>query len=112
MFPPALVPAIDEAFGDLLAEARAGLSLEAVVAQERAMTAWHAEDQLPMNAEVGLPVLVLVGTEDVVIPPGNGDLLAARWSPCEIERFVDGGHAFFALEPQRTADRITSFLLG
>ncbi|MGZ4753995.1 MAG: alpha/beta fold hydrolase [Acidimicrobiia bacterium] len=112
LFPPALVSAIDEAFGDLIAQARAGLSLDAVVAQERAMTAWHAEEQPPMNADAAAPVLVLVGTEDVVIPPENGELLAARWSPCEIERFVGSGHAFFALEPQRTADRITLFLQG
>jgi pimeloyl-ACP methyl ester carboxylesterase len=52
---------------------------------------------------------VLVGTEDIVVPPENAEVLASVWPQCEVERLEGGGHAFFALEPQRVAARITTF---
>jgi len=112
LFPPALVPAIDAAFGDMIAEARAGLSPAALVAQQDAMARWHAEDQPRPDPAGAPPVLVLIGTEDVVIPPQNADALAQIWPSCEIEQFVGGGHAFFALEPQRVAALIRRFCHG
>jgi pimeloyl-ACP methyl ester carboxylesterase len=48
----------------------------------------------------------------IVIPPPNADALAAAWPGTEVELFTGGGHAFFALEPQRVADRITAFCTG
>lgn len=110
LFPPALVPAVDEAFGDLIAAARATLSPEALLAQERAMAAWHADDQPRPDPATAPRVLVLSGSEDVVVPPQNEATLAAVWLACEVETFVGGAHAFFALEPQRVADRIAAFL--
>ncbi len=109
LFPPAFVPAIDQAFGDLIAEAQAKLSQPALRAQEHAMDVWHAAGQ-PAPDSSAPRALVLHGTEDVVIPPGNADTLAAAWPTSEVERFEGGGHAFFALEPQRTAERIRAFL--
>jgi pimeloyl-ACP methyl ester carboxylesterase len=109
LFPPALVGAIDEAFGDLIAEARAALSLAAVQAQERAIAAWHAEEQARPDPSTAPPVLVLSGSEDVLIPPQNDELIAKIWPACDVERFAGGGHAFFALEPAQVAARITAF---
>ncbi len=110
LFPPALVPAIDAAFGDLIAEAQAKLSQPALRAQERAMAQWHERAQDSPDPATGPRTLVLSGSEDVVIPPQNCDSLAAIWSPCEVEVFAGGGHAFFALEPQRVAARVRTFL--
>lgn len=112
LFPPALVPAIDAAFGDLIAEARAALSLPALVAQQGAMEAWHAIDQPRPDPATAPRVLVMVGTHDVVIPPQNAETLAAVWPDCEIDRFAEGGHAFFAIEPNRAAERIRIFSGG
>jgi pimeloyl-ACP methyl ester carboxylesterase len=109
LFPPALVAAIDEAFGDLIAEARAQLSHAAAAAQDRAMQEWHAVEQPRPDPATAPPVLVMVGTHDVVIPPENDDVLARVWPKVEVDRFAEGGHAFFAIEPTRTAERIRAF---
>jgi pimeloyl-ACP methyl ester carboxylesterase len=110
LFPPALAVQIDEQFGDVVAAARAALSLEALRAQEEAIGAWHAEEQLGPKPDEAPSVLVLHGEEDAVIPVANADLLAARWPDCEVERFAGGGHAFMAQEPRRVAERLVSFL--
>ncbi len=111
LFPAPLVPMIDEAFGDMMAEARSTLSLVALAAQERAMAEWHASEPLPPDPATAPPVLVLSGKEDVVIPPDNDEVLARIWPRCETERY-DGGHAFFALLGAEVAARITSFCTG
>lgn len=112
LFPPAFVPAIDEAFGDLIAKARATLSSEAVAAQERAMVAWHGVDQPAPDAATAPLTLILHGTEDIVIPPQNVDALGRVWPRREVELYEGGGHAFFALEPHRVAQRIIAFCNG
>jgi 3-oxoadipate enol-lactonase len=111
LFPPELAQEIDREFGETVAEARAGLSTEALSVQEAAMALWHAEDQ-PLPQPNSPPVLIAHGSKDVVIPPQNADALAARWPDCRLERFAGGGHAFTAQEPERLADLITSFLRG
>jgi pimeloyl-ACP methyl ester carboxylesterase len=109
LFPESLVTAIDEAFGDLMAEARAVLSHAAAQAQQRAIADWHATEQPAPDPATAPPVLVMVGTHDVVIPPENDDVLARVWPNTEVDRFAEGGHAFFAIEPTRTAERIRAF---
>lgn len=110
LFPTPLAAEIDREFGEIVATGRAALSPSALKAQEEAMIAWHAED--PPSPSAGPPrVLAACGSEDVVIPPENTDLLATRWPECRVERFAGGGHAFMAQEPERLAALITSFLL-
>lgn len=108
LFPAAIAPMIDQAFGDIMADARAALSFDALSAQERAMAAWHAEAQPRPDPATAPRALVLSGAEDVVIPPANDAVLAEIWPRCEVERY-DGGHAFFALQGARVAERIISF---
>jgi pimeloyl-ACP methyl ester carboxylesterase len=109
LFPAAFVPAIDDAFGDLIATARAELSPAALEVQQRAMAEWHANEQAAPAPDAVPRTLVMAGREDIVIPPENAAPLAQRWTGAEVEMF-DGAHAFFALEPQRVADRIAAFL--
>jgi pimeloyl-ACP methyl ester carboxylesterase len=109
LFPPAFVPAIDEAFGDLIATARAELLPAALEAQQRAMAEWHADEQPGPAPDASVRTLVMAGREDIVIPPENAPRLASRWPRAEVELF-DGAHAFFALEPQPVAERIVAFL--
>ncbi len=112
-------------FGDLVAAARSALDPEALSAQERAMIAWGRTPREPVG--VGFPpVLLAHGDQDVVIPPGNLERLAARYSgPSELRRnspaeradlstvrtemFAGGGHAFMAQEPQRLVTLIAEF---
>jgi pimeloyl-ACP methyl ester carboxylesterase len=109
LFPPPLVTAIDDAFGDLIAETRALLSHPALEAQQRAIDEWHASEPSPPDPATAPPVLVMVGTHDVLIPPENDDVLAGVWPNTEVDRFAEGGHAFFAIEPTRVAERIRAF---
>lgn len=108
LFPAEPAAEIDRRFGDVVAAARAELSATTLTAQERAMAVWHGEDQ-PRPSQA-VPVLVVHGDEDVVIPPANAEALAAHWPGARVEPIAGGGHAFVAQEPQRLADLIVSFL--
>jgi pimeloyl-ACP methyl ester carboxylesterase len=108
LFPPPIAPMIDQAFGDIMAEARATLSIDALHAQERAMAVWHEQARPRPDPATAPRVLVLSGDVDRVIPPDNDAALAAIWPRCEVERY-DGAHAFFALEGARVAERIVAF---
>jgi pimeloyl-ACP methyl ester carboxylesterase len=105
LFPPPLAAEIDRQFGDLVAAAREQLSPAALRAQEAAMEAWHRDEPAPA-AVADLPVLVLHGTEDVVIPPANALALAERWPGAHVELFEGCGHALMAQEPERVAELI------
>ncbi len=109
LFPPDLAPEIDRKFGDVVAAARAALSLRSLSAQEAAIGAWLAAEQLGPEPAEAPPILVLHGSEDVVIPAANVERLAERWPGCEVERFAGGGHAFMAQEPRRVAERLAAF---
>ena len=37
------------------------------------------------------------------------DVLERVWPHVEVDRFAEGGHAFFAIEPTRVAERIRTF---
>jgi 3-oxoadipate enol-lactonase len=109
LFPRDVAVDVDRQFGNLVANARASLSTDALTAQERAIDEWHemVSDPLPTPAP---PVLVATGADDIVIPPANADLLAVRWGAAIVEYFAGGGHAFMAQEPVRLGGLITRFL--
>jgi pimeloyl-ACP methyl ester carboxylesterase len=106
LFPPAEAKAIDRQFGDVVAEARAGLSPAALRAQEGAMEAWHRDDRPPPTAAP--PTLVLHGREDRVIPTANAELVAERWGGAEVEVFDGCGHALMAQRPD-AASKLCEF---
>ena len=109
LFPPEVASEADRLFGDVVAEARVNLSIEALSAQERAISAWHAAEPARPGPPLP-PVLVATGTVDVVIPPANAALLAERWRAARVERFEAGGHAFMAQDPELLGTLIASFL--
>jgi pimeloyl-ACP methyl ester carboxylesterase len=113
LFPPAVAATVDAEFGDVVAEARAGLSHHTLSAQEAAIAAWHAEPQDGARLRrVTAPVLVAAGTEDVVIPFANVEILATALTGSRSQGFPGGGHAFMAQEPDRVARLINGFLGG
>ncbi len=110
LFPPALAPAIDRDFGELVAAGRAALSAAALDAQEGAMTAWHRDEQA--RAATAPPTLVVHGSEDEVIPAANAELLAERWPGAEVAIVAGAAHAVMAQEPERVAAVIGTLLAG
>ena len=90
--------------------ARAALSPESLCAQERAMAAWHAEEQPRLEQSASPPALIAHGGADVVIPVANARALMATRSASRVELFEGCGHAFIAQESERAADLLGSFL--
>ncbi len=107
LFPPALAPAIDEQFGDLIAAGREAMAPDALLAQERAMAAWH-ECGLDSAAKSPAPVLVVHGSEDVVIPAANLERLGDHWPGARTELIDGAAHAVMAQEPRRVAAAIAT----
>jgi 3-oxoadipate enol-lactonase len=119
LFPALLAPLIDEQFGQLIAAARAAMSPAALDAQEAAMRGWHEDGaQVPVGSSGGasaqetqgppMPVVVVHGREDVVIPAANAERLAARWPGARVELVEGAAHAVMAQEPARVAAAIAA----
>ena len=60
--------------------------------------------------QIAAPTLVLHGTEDAVVDPGNAALLAERIPGARVELFSGCGHLFFWEQPERFADTVAEFL--
>lgn len=110
IFPPDVARGFELEFGQLVAASLAALDPNALAAQERAMAQWWAASPGAEGASRTAPVLIGHGAEDVVIPPGNAELLAARFPGARIELFAGAGHAFPAQRPGAAADLIASHL--
>ncbi len=110
VFPPAVAADFDREIGDVVAAARAELSLATLQAQQQALSTWGGVEPPHSDGSSPLPVLAASGTEDAVINPENSSRLAARWPNCRVEYFEGCGHSFMAQEPERLAELITSFL--
>jgi 3-oxoadipate enol-lactonase len=112
LFSPELAVDINRQFGEVVATARAGLSPALLTAQEVAMEAWHRDAHPSSEAARGMPVLVAYGSLDVVIPPANAGILAARFPGATVE-IVDGcGHGLMAQQPQRLGELIVGHAGG
>ena len=109
LFPPALAPAIDRDFGDLVAAGREALSPRSLNAQEGAMAAWHEHGEATAPATPP-PTLVVHGCEDEVIPAANAELLAERWLGARVELVEGAAHAVMAQEAERVAGAIAALL--
>lgn len=110
LFPPAEAGEVDERLGDLVAEARATLEPASLDAQRAAMAAWYREPADARLGAIGQPTLCAAGGADIVIPPVNTELLAARLPGSWRATFPQRGHAFIAQEPARVATLIGTFL--
>lgn len=100
-------PGFPEAHPDVVAEDRRVAA--AAPAHERgqrrqweAMQTWAAFDRLP---QIEVPTLVLHGTEDRVVAPGNAELLARRIPGAELRLLEGAGHVFWSEQPE-LADRL------
>ncbi|HEY5051779.1 MAG TPA: alpha/beta hydrolase [Solirubrobacterales bacterium] len=110
LFPADLAKRFDAEFGEIVAAARAALSPVALLAQEEAMSRWHAESDGSRLAAIVAPTFVMAGDEDEVIPPGNSGTLSAAIADARLELFPGAGHAFIAQAPERVAALIGEFV--
>jgi pimeloyl-ACP methyl ester carboxylesterase len=110
LFPGDLAQSVYREFGDVVAAARARLSLDLVNRQTAVMEEWHRIGVSNRLREISAPVLVATGTADIVIPPSNALKLVNAISGAWLAQFNGGGHAFMAQYPRPLADLINSFL--
>jgi len=76
--------------------------------QNKAVANWPGiYDQLP---SIKTPTLVMAGTEDQVIPPGNALLLVEQIPASWLVRFRGGGHGMMFQFPEQMADAVNTFL--
>ena len=73
-----------------------------------AMAGWTS---LPWLWSLPQPTLVLMGRDDPLVPPVNGQILAGLIPNAEL-RMIDDGHLFMVTRPRETAALIEAFLAG
>lgn len=110
LFPTDVAESFYREYGDIVAAARAQLSVELLKRQAAAMEAWHRDGVAGQLREIRVPVLIAAGMEDMVIPASNALKLVNAISGAWLAQFPHGGHAFMAQYPRPLADIINSFL--
>jgi pimeloyl-ACP methyl ester carboxylesterase len=110
LFPNDVAESFYRQFGDIVAAARARLSVELLNRQAAAMDAWHRHGVASRLPEIGVRVLIAAGMEDIVIPASNALKLANAIPGAWLAQFPHGGHAFMAQYPRALADLINTFL--
>ena len=110
LFPNGVAESFYHRFGDIVAAARAQLSVEILKRQAAAMDAWHRSGMTSKLHELRVPVLIATGTEDLVIPASNALKLVNTIPAAWLAQFAHAGHAFIAQFPRTLADLIESFL--
>lgn len=90
---------------------RATRPVPAAVFQAQRAAAWDHDtwERLP---QVSAPTLVIHGTNDLVMPVGNGRILAARIPGARLVEIEGAGHLLFHEQPERFAGAVAGFLLS
>src|SRR4051812_37922446 len=109
LFPNEAAESFYRRFGDIVAAARAQLPAELLNRQAAAMDAWHRNGVARQLGEIRVPVLIAIGTEDIVIPASNALKLVNAIPGAWLAQFPHSGHAFIAQYPRELADLINSF---
>lgn len=79
--------------------------------QRRLVMHWVSDDATAKRiAHLALPVLILNGEADSVIPPVNSIILARTIPHSELIRWNEGGHAMIYQYPVNLADAVNAFL--
>jgi poly(3-hydroxyalkanoate) depolymerase len=90
------------------ARAMTATSRRGYLYQLLAASGWTSWLWLPRLA---MPVLILMGDDDPIVPVANGRILASRLPNARLE-IVACGHLFILTDPAGTAARIERFLAG
>jgi pimeloyl-ACP methyl ester carboxylesterase len=84
---------------------RAPVAVPVIMAQLRACTAHDSSARL---ARLSAPTLVMHGTDDQMLPVGNGHQIAGLVAGSKLEIFDGVGHMFFWEQPERVAELLRS----
>lgn len=82
---------------------------DARLAQGAAVEAFDSAGELDA---IDAPTLVCHGTDDRVLPVGNGRQVAERIPNAQLDLFEGGSHLFFLERPDAVTDAIRAFLAG
>jgi 3-oxoadipate enol-lactonase len=90
---------------------RARHPVPAAVFQAQRAASWEHDswERLP---QISAPTLVIHGTNDLVMPVGNGRILAERIPGARLVEMEGAGHLLFHEEPEQFADAVANFLLA
>src|SRR5262245_13320118 len=110
LFPNDVAESFYRRFGNIVAAARAQLSVELLNRQAAAMAAWHRNGLTSQLCNIRVPVFIATGTEDILIPASNALKLVNTIHGARLAQFPHGGHAVMAQYPRALADLINSFL--
>jgi len=78
--------------------------------QARAILTW--EGSYGRLKDIRQKTLLLTGTEDVMVPPENSDILAEHLPDSRLERIDGGGHGMIYQYPERISRIVIDFLQG
>ena len=91
----------------------------AKLANPQSQPAWRAQlaagmlfNPLGRQRRITQPTLVVQGTADQVVDPGNAAVLADLLPDARVELFDGAGHLLYWEQPRRFARVVTQFLLG
>jgi 3-oxoadipate enol-lactonase len=77
------------------------------LAQLQAIIAWESFSRLP---QITAPTLVIHGKADLLVPPGNGELIAARIPGAQLVLLEHASHLFSTDQPEAAEKAIFEFL--
>jgi len=85
---------------------------DSVMSQQRFLILQWTKDETAAKkiGQLNLPVLILNGGADEVIPPINSDILANIIPHVELKRWKNGGHAMVYQYPENIANTINDFI--
>jgi len=82
-------------------------SLEGYMAQLLAILAWECYSRI---AQITAPTLVIHGKSDALVPPGNGELIAARIPGAKLVLLEHASHLFLTDQTEKAHQEILEFL--
>jgi pimeloyl-ACP methyl ester carboxylesterase len=82
-------------------------SQETMLRQIGAAMSFDTYERLP---QVKAPTLIIQGTSDVLVVPGNADILRDRIPGAQVHIIEGAGHCFFWEKPEETVGVIANFL--
>jgi 3-oxoadipate enol-lactonase len=80
---------------------------EGYLAQLQAILAWESFSRLP---QITAPTLVIHGKKDRLVPPGNGEMIAARIPGAQLVMLEGAGHLFSTDQTEAAHKALLEFL--
>jgi 3-oxoadipate enol-lactonase len=84
-------------------------SPEGYTAQLQGMLTWESYSRI---AQIDAPTLVIHGKSDALVPPRNGEMIAARIPHAELVLLDHASHRFLTDQTRAANDKILTFLLS